>query len=255
MQANFITEKDYLEIKNILDNIVVKINRSENSNREFQRKNNTKYGHPDINYFAGMSNIKICRSLKIEENLIMYIVPSLSFHNFLNIFLPKAIEKYPNLFGTGNAKDVLYALYQVSEYDSIGDIERYTQFLIDTPCCYFLLRKKNGALSRKVFRLDLFRHVLLDKKTKLYEFVGGIMHSFRHCSWRGMKLSHGNGEIELNNIWDLPFFLGKTILLNTILDSETPINVIFCNKKWNIVYFYDDKTEIYYLKTAFHSNE
>ena len=117
------------------------------------------------------------------------------FYRYLSEFLPKALCNCTDLFGTKDAKDVIAALYSVSEYDKIGDINEYQQYLIDNAYCYFLLRDSNGNLNSKLFRMDLFRHVLPNDKNG-YDFDGGLMHAFRHCSWNSMKLSSGSGEFE-----------------------------------------------------------
>ena len=177
------------------------------------------------------------------------MIPYLPFYNFLVYHLPQALRREPELFGTKNAKDVISAIYLVSGYNPIGDISDYQQSLIDNACCYFLLREANGKLSTKIFRLDLFRHILPNSKNG-YDFDGGLMHAFRHCSWKGKKLSSGNGEAELNYLWDLPVMLGKAIL--TAMDSkENSTTFEGDNRIWQIKYHIDPETKVYYLKTAF----
>lgn len=154
------------------------------------------------------------------------------------------------MFGTGDARDVLSALYNVSGYQQFGALDKYRQLLIDGYSCYFLLREADGRLSKKVFRLDLFRHILPSKdQPDKYDFIGGIMHAFKHCSWRGMKLSYGNGEIELDSPCELPILLGEAILCNT----ENKKMILFEGERdsWKIMYHIDPETGIYYLTTAF----
>ena len=76
------------------------------------------------------------------------------------------------------------------------------------------------------------------------------MHAFRHCSWNGMKLSSGNGEAELNYLWDLPVMLGRAILTAKDYDNGTT-TFEDENRIWQIKYHIDPDTKVYYLKTAF----
>lgn len=244
-----IPKEEYFEIKDVLRHRVFDINHSNNSDRIKHRELNSKYGQPNVNSFGWMPAISLCYSFDIDNDQILYMVPYLTFYNSLVYHLPQAIIREPDLFGTGNAKDVISALYHVSRYDKIGRIDDYQQFLIDNACCYFLLRKANREISNKIFRLDLFRHILPNSKHS-YDFCGGLMHAYCHCSWQGKKLSSGNGETSMNYLWDLPVVLGRAIL--TADDSEDG-SVTFedDNRIWQIKYHIDPETKVYYLKTAF----
>lgn len=241
---------DYLEIKDFLQSRVREINITTNQDRKKQRELNTKYRLPNTESFGWMPAITICYSFDIGDNQIMYMIPFLSFYRHLSEFLPQAIFKHPDFFGTKDADDVIAALYNVSGYCRTGNIDAYKQYLIDNACCYFLLRDKHQKLSSKIFRLDLFRHVLPNDRNT-HDFNGGLMHAFRHCSWNNIKLSSGNGETELNDLWDLPLILGKAILLDKNLDNDNSTLFKEGERTWEIKYFVDPDTQIYYLKTAY----
>ena len=247
---SMLLKDEYLEIKEFLRYRVCEINRSENFDREKQREEKTKYSLPNADSFGWMPAITLCYSFDIGNNQIMYMIPYLSFYNFLVYHLPQALYIYLDLFGTKNAKDVITALYGVSGYDKIGSIDDYRHSLIDNACCYFLLRNASGELSNKIFRLDLFRHILPNDKNG-HDFDGGLKHAYRHCSWDNMKLSSGNGETELSSLWDLPLMIGKAILIDN--DSDTKSSTIFADdeRTWHIHYHIDPDTKVYYLKTAF----
>ena len=249
MRMIMLLKDEYLEIKGFLRHRVCEINHSENNDREKQREENTKYSLPNADSFGWMPAITLCYSFDIGNKQIMYMIPYLPFYNFLVYHLPKALYNYPNLFGNKDAKDVISAVYRVSGYDKIGSIEDYQQSLIDNAYCYFLLREVNGELKNKIFRLDLFRQILTNDKDG-YDFAGGLMHAFRHCSWNGMKLSSGNGEAELNYLWDLPVMLGRAILTAKDYDNGTT-TFEDENRIWQIKYHIDPDTKVYYLKTAF----
>ncbi len=146
---------EYLEIKEFLYHRVCEINRSENIDREKQRKKITKYSLPNADSFGWMPAITICYSFDIGNKQIMYMIPYLPFYLYLTRFLPQALFNCLDLFGTKDAQDVIYALYSVSGYDKIGDIQEYQQFLIDNACCYFLLRDSDDKLCKKSFSFGL----------------------------------------------------------------------------------------------------
>ena len=51
----------------------------------------------------------------------------------------KAFEMFPQNFGTGNALDVIDALYEAGEIESWGwDKDRYIDFLKGEVCCYIV---------------------------------------------------------------------------------------------------------------------
>ncbi|MBO5602218.1 MAG: hypothetical protein J5957_06410 [Prevotella sp.] len=241
---------EYCEIKEFLKHKVCEIFQSENIDRENSRSKNTKYKLPNASSFGWMPAISLCKSIIINNNQIMYIIPYLSFYNFLNNHLPSAIKKYPELFGTANAKDVISAVYNTSGYNKIGTIDDYQHLLINNAYCYFVLRDKCGTLCDKLFRLDLFRHII-PNKINGYDFVGGIMHAYNHCSMNSIQLSAGKGETNLNDIWDLPIILGKALFVNNITEHNLSTMFKEGNRLWKITYHIDPITKVYYLKTAF----
>ena len=189
-----IPKEEYIEIKEFLRHRVCEINRSENIDREKQREENTKYRLPNAGSFGWMPAITLCYSFDIGNNQVMYLIPYLSFYKFLVYHLPQALYNHPHLFGTKDAKDVISAVHSVSGYDKIGSIDDYQHSLIDNACCYFLLRNASGELSNKIFRLDLFRHILPNEKN-VHDFDGGLMHAYRHSS---CKTAPGNCRARWN---------------------------------------------------------
>lgn len=253
MRRNMLPQNEYLEIKEFLRHRVCEINKFENIDRKNQREMNTKYSLPNATAFGWMPAITICYSFDIGNKQIMYMIPYQPFYRFLTEFLPKALYNCPDLFGTENAQNVICALYSISGYDKIGTVNDYQQYLIDNAYCYFLLRNDDGKLCNKLFRLDLFRHVIPNGKDKkdCFDFNGGLMHAFRHCSWRSMKLSSGNGESELSNLWDLPLMIGKAILIDKNFNTNNFTIYVEDGRTWQISYYINPETQVYYLKTAF----
>lgn len=71
--------------------------------------------------------------------------------------IKQAQTQYPENFGTGNADDVMDALYQVSNYKGLGDKNAYLDYLVDHCCCYVVYRV-NGEFG-DVLRIDLLRAI------------------------------------------------------------------------------------------------
>ena len=250
IRINMLPQEEYLEIKEFLQHKVHEINTLDNIDRKNKRKRNSKYSLPNANAFGWMPAINICYSFEIGNNQIMYMVPFRPFYRFLTFLLPQALYNYPNLFGTKDARDVIAALYSVSGYDKIGDINEYQQYLTDNAYCYFLLRDIDGRLSGKLLRLDLFRYILPNNKDD-FDFIGGLMHAYRHCSWKNIKLSSGKGESELNSMWDLPLFIGKAILTDKNSEVNDSTSFEENGRVWQINYHINKETGVYYLRTAF----
>lgn len=248
-----ISFEEHAEIKEFLQYRVIGINQSENLDRRKQREKKSKYSQPDANSFGWIPALTFCYSFDIGNGQILYMIPFLPFYNFLKCHLPQALYRHSDSFGTGNAEDVILATYDISRYSEIGSIDDYKQSLIDNAHCYFLLRNTSGEISNRIFRLDLFRHILPNDK-KSCDFEGGLMHAFCHCSWKGMKLSSGNGEIELDRVWDLSVMLGKAILTDSNTVGQTgKVKTTFDDgdQVWQISYHIDPDTRVRYLITAF----
>lgn len=67
-----------------------------------------------------------------------------------------AQTQFPDKFGTGNADDVMDALYGVSNYQCWGDKNAYLEYLIDY-CCGYVVYRVDGEFG-DVLRIDLSKY-------------------------------------------------------------------------------------------------
>ena len=160
------TKEEYDEIKPIIKNEMIALAKHENKN----------------SYFTQMS-INNCFVRSLSEGMQLYQIYSLGFIPIIERDYINALRMNPDLFGTGNAKDVIHALYiQAKNNNYVWSEENYIEFLSNEIFC-LLLCKKDKVISNDILRIDLFRK-LKESKTVLgsYDFVGGIFHALKHFS-------------------------------------------------------------------------
>jgi hypothetical protein len=183
------------------------------------------------------------------DNRIFYLTPTNIFETIIDKHLISARIKYPARFGTGNANDVIKAIYDIEPWFSL---QLYTKILREEQYCYVieLLGKK---VNPKVLRIDLFR--LIEKNaTGGYDFVGGFLHCLKHFSYKNKPLSTGNEIINIAQpkeliykIIDAFYFTTQNTQKEQIFISELEIN----NKhKLKVIFYYEKKTDVYFINTA-----
>ena len=186
---------------------------------------------------------------EIDDEFVLYFVFNYSFLKVAleNILL--AIDKYPNSFGTGDAQDVIYALYRVSNLDCSKD--DYVSYLQDFACCYVLYENKN-VLSANILRVDLLRYMKDNETTHKKDFVGGLLHSLKHFSKDGKNLSVGNDVNDVSNMGDVLFYIGHAFIKccqNNSKENKVEIS-IKDGKFMKYAFYYDKDKDTYYLNTA-----
>lgn len=171
------------------------------------------------------------------------------FREVLKDVLIEAVKKYPENFGTGNATDVLEAIYKI---EPISDLDDFIEFLrTEQFCC--IIENINGVISRDILRIDLFRRLDIKKEIKI--FTGGIFHALKHFSFEGQNLSTGN---EINNIL-IPERIIEIAIKAFFFEQRQQINkktfysLYDLNEKYNLkfVFYFEDKTNVYFIKTVF----
>lgn len=135
-----------------------------------------------VSYTAQIA-INSCFVRNLSDNTQLFQLFSLGFipvieHDYLN-----ALKENASYFGTGNAKDVIHALYlQAQKSRWPWDEERYTEYLSNEIFC-LLLCKKDGAFLEDILRIDLFRYIKeSQRRLGCYDFVGGIFHALHYFS-------------------------------------------------------------------------
>ena len=109
----------------------------------------------------------------IMENYV--IVPSPLFKRFiLNKGYMKVVESFPEKLGSSDDCEIIRAIKSSNDmYNNMREDEFY-DFLRNENMAY-VFEIKDGAVSDKILRLDLFRFINKDN-----EFKGGIFHILKH---------------------------------------------------------------------------
>lgn len=139
--------------------------------------------HENKDSYTTQIAINSCYVRNLSKNTQLYQLFSLGFIPIIENDYMKALKESANYFGTGNAKDVIHALYiQAQKRNCPWDEGRYTEYLSNEIFC-LLLCKKDGEFLEDILRIDLFRHIKeSQKRSGYYDFVGGIFHALHHFS-------------------------------------------------------------------------
>ena len=106
--------QEYDDLMSYLKPVFKKIWAHENDERQKVGKSLDafQFGFP-------INNIWLYLTENDEEKF--YIIFNVSFFSMISDQIKQAQTQYPENFGTGNADDVMDALYQVSNYKGLGD--------------------------------------------------------------------------------------------------------------------------------------
>lgn len=139
--------------------------------------------HENKNSYYSQIAISQCYCRKLNTEKLLYQAFTLSFINVVERDYINAIKESPNYFGTGNAKDIIHALYlQAKKFNYPWDEDRYTNYLSNEVFC-LLLCKEKGTFNHNILRIDLFRQLDKSKeKEGCFDFTGGIFHALKHFS-------------------------------------------------------------------------
>lgn len=181
---------------------------------------------------------------------VFYAVKSNVFKHLTERFYMEAHKKFPNQFGTGNADDVIDALYKAQP---VFDIPRYIEFLKTEQFAY-LFELTNGKVSDKVLRLDLFRK--LDTSANGHpEFTGGLMHALKHFSVNGINLSTGRDVHNITSPEDVVDLVVKTFFLaeGKFETSKKLASTTAHDEKYNLrfIFYLEENTNVFFVQTIF----
>jgi len=190
------------------------------------------------------------------DNYTKYIIGDRIFYGIkANVFkviierhLIAAQKKFPKKFGTGNAKDVLKALYEI---EPVFEFERYIEFLRNEQFVY-LIEVKDSEIIDRILRLDLFRQIDL-KTGGTYDFTGGLFHAFKHFSVNDVNLSTGNDN---HNIWHpehlIQYIAQAFFIENGKYESPTKyVTQIKLDPKYSLkfVFYLEKNTNVFFINT------
>lgn len=215
---------------------------------EHENKIRQEHGREEINSFQlGFPKNEIYHH-HIEGSHNFYIVFNNSCHNLLQTGITKALDNFPEKFGTSNAKDVVDALYEASAYKLYDKKENYIRFLSETTCCYVVYA--NGDEFGDILRLDMFRCLDENKvNPNVYDFTGGLMHVLKHFSYYGRNLSTGNDVFNVFDIEDLVYLIAMAFRLKEGDGKHWEATQELSNGSMKAIFYKEEKTGIYFIKT------
>ncbi len=237
-----VSEDLFRQISSILEKRTKKIWECENTNRKLK-------GEKELEMYQYGVSIADCYNTSADE-ITLFFVFNYSFLNIVSNKILSAIDKYPNSFGTGNAQDVINALYNLSNMGYT--LEDYISYLQDFACCYILYEEKQN-MSPSVLRVDLLRYLKDNETTQKKDFVGGLLHSLKHFSKDGRNLSVGKDINDVSNMEDILIYIGRAFrdcAQNKPKDNTVEIP-IKDDARMRFAFYYDKDKDTYYLKTAY----
>lgn len=237
-----VTKEKYDKISPFLQCKALALWRHENKvhiERKEEEQNMIQYGYSIANWY--------CRQ---DENLNVYFIFNDTFQILTNN-IPSLAKSHPHLFGTGNADDVITAIYtNCKTQESKKD---FTNRLKYFACCYIVYETDRG-IDENVIKIDLFRDILNNKEdaTK-YDFIGGLLHSLKHFSVDGQNLATGH---DINNVEDVEevLIMASHAFLDRKQDVKKKTNYISYyetqTKRIKFVFYKEDTTNVFFLRTC-----
>lgn len=205
---------------------------------DHEKKNHAKVGIAITNYRVLHLNGK--RYYLIPTNIFKGIV--------MENTLVMASSKFPQLFGTGNAKDVIESIYNIEPW---FNLERFIEILQTEQFCY-VVEVSNNKINDRLLRIDLYRHIKPNADGG-FDFVGGIFHCYKHFSLEGNPLSTSK---EVNDIIHPRSLIPKIIhaFFNDgaveVKKNTFVIEVEVNGRHLRLVFYFEEKTGVYFIKTA-----
>ena len=234
-----ISLEEYDALKAYMTPKLLELWRHENEVRKEQ-------GIEELNSFQTGFPISEIYHYYVEDDHNFYIVFNVSCHRLLQEGIIKALEAFPEKFGTGNAEDVVDALYEVSVYKRLGDKDNFINFLANNACCYVVYANEEGFGD--ILRLDTFRKVE-ERNEDAHDFTGGLMHVLKHFSYEGRNLSVGK---DVHDLFDLEHLVYLIAMAFRLKEGEK------CNWKatqeleegpMRAVFYKEETTGFYFIKT------
>lgn len=184
----------------------------------------------------------------------------IAFTNEFNSLINEAAylqstENHPQEFGTGDAMDVLDALYESNINFNNQTRDRYIEYIKNEQFAY-IVEIDNGFIGNKILRLDLFRQIESNKKDETkFDFTGGLFHIFKHYSVNDTNISTGI-TIE-TSIPSLEYVINKIIVSfffdNLIQTSKTNFySLCRYDDNYNLKhsFYYNSNADVYFIKTS-----
>lgn len=178
-----------------------------------------------------------------------YLVPTNIYKTIIERNLLIARENNPELFGTGNAKDVIKAIFNVEPW---LDLDRFTEVLMSEQFCY-IVQIENGHPNEKILRLDLYRQLKINENGKV-NFIGGIFHAFKHFSYKDKYLSTSKEINNIANPKELTHLIIEAFFSDQLIQTDENVykaELVINGKNFRFIFYYEKITGVYFLKTVY----
>jgi len=207
-----------------------------------------------------------CTIYKIS-NEIYCVISTNSFIELLqNGILKSATEEFPEKFGTGNAYDVIDAIFLMTEEKMNGVYSCYknrqkdfVEFLKNAHC-YIFKQNLDMTLNINVLRIDLFRKINPNKSDcKKFDFTGGLFHSFKHFSINKVNLSVGIEKVELFHPLRIIDFAIKAFFCSSLdkLPKKKFSSIIDFDDYSNLkfIFYLENESNVFFIDTIYKINK
>lgn len=227
------TYEEYKETKSFIEQIALRLMNHEG-------KDAAKVGFPINNYFE--YRIDGRRFFCVQSNVFVALMKS---------HIELAQQNEPHKFGTGDANDVIEAIYNV---EPTGNIKWFKQFLASEQFAYIFEYTSKPNFD-KILRIDLYRDIQLNENEQA-EFIGGIFHAYKHFSLNGINLSTGKDINDIDSPEELLIKATKAFFVNDGNFKKEKEYVVVQNLDYNYdlkySFFFEPKTEqVYFINTIF----
>ena len=225
-----------------------------NSLWNHENKEREKGGKELLNEFQMGFSIQEINYYKIDEQSDFYLVFNGSFLNIISNTILEATNKYPNMFGTGDAKDVIDALYITSRYKGWGNKQEYINFLTNHACCYVVYRE-NGIFS-DILRIDMLRSALPNKvEPEKIDFIGGLLHTLKHFSIKDKNLSTGTYVYNIFDIHHIIYLIAMSFRLKEGEGTKFKASQNLTDANMFASFYREEETGIFFLNSYYKRNK
>lgn len=172
-----------------------------------------------------------------------YLVKTNAFTEVLEKNLLLAVTKHPEKFGTGNAWNVIEAIYSVGP---MFDLDNFSEYLRVEQFCY-VIEKNSSGFKDSILRIDLFRLFKNNKR----EFVGGIFHACKHFSYNGINLGYGKDINDIKRIEEITEIVIKGYFDSASIPNEEFVAMVPLSNTHELkfAFYYENVTGVHFINT------
>ena len=210
----------------------------------------------DLNGYIGRFSSANCQSFDCEGEHVCLAYSGMFIGMIINGLYLDALNRFPECFETGNAVDVVIALYKNGYENSGWDYQRFIDIVLTHDVCCYVALLKDGKFDDEILRIDLFRQIKPNKKDwHKMDFIGGLFHVFKHFSYKGKNLSTGK-EVKHNSVDSLMSIVVMCINAFILKQKEENGNDYVFDQKLDegkilrYVFYKEEETKTFYIKSV-----